>query len=207
MKTKVVPENTLERLVIYLKVLEDLDTKGVDSISSEELAKRCGINSAQLRKDLSFVGTLGTKGVGYNVKSLKFSLKKFLGRSQEWNLVLGGINPLGIFLLQNKELQREGFYFMAAFDTNEENVGKIYNGVSVYNLDQISYVVKAIRVDIGVIVAEDNPEIYLEAFLKHGLKAILNLSKVPLFPKDNSVKVENFTFSMGLTKLSYFLTR
>ena len=160
MKTKVVPENTLERLVIYLKVLEDLDTKGVDSISSEELAKRCGINSAQLRKDLSFVGTLGTKGVGYNVKSLKFSLKKFLGRSQEWNLVLGGINPLGIFLLQNKELQREGFYFMAAFDTNEENVGKIYNGVSVYKLEQISYVVKAIRVDIGVIVAEDNPEIY-----------------------------------------------
>ncbi|NPA39661.1 MAG: redox-sensing transcriptional repressor Rex [Thermodesulfobacteria bacterium] len=207
MKVKEVPENTLERLVIYLKVLENLDTRGVDSISSEELARKCGINSAQLRKDLSFVGTLGTKGVGYNVKSLKFSLKKFLGRSQEWNLVLGGINSFGIFLLENKELQKEGFYFMAAFDTNEDNIGKIYNGVSVYNLDQISYVVKAIRVDIGVIVAEENPEQYLDAFLSHGIRAILNLSKVPLFPLDKNIKVENFSFSMGLTKLSYFLSK
>ena len=207
MKVKEVPENTLERLVIYLKVLENLDTQGIDSISSEELARRCGINSAQLRKDLSFVGTLGTKGVGYNVKSLKFSLKRFLGRSQEWNMVLGGINSFGIFLLENKELQKEGFYFMAAFDTNDSNIGKIYNGVSVYNLDQLSYVVKAIRVDIGVIVAEDNPEEYLKAFLDHGIKAILNLSKVPLFPNEKDIKIENFSFSMGLTKLSYFLSK
>ncbi|NPA40154.1 MAG: redox-sensing transcriptional repressor Rex [Thermodesulfobacteria bacterium] len=207
MKVKEVPENTLERLVIYLKVLENLDTQGIDSISSEELARRCGINSAQLRKDLSFVGTLGTKGVGYNVKSLKFSLKRFLGRSQEWNMVLGGINSFGIFLLENKELQKEGFYFMAAFDTNDSNIGKIYNGVSVYNLDQLSYVVKAIRVDIGVIVAEENPEEYLEAFLNHGIRAILNLSKVPLFPNEKNIKIENFSFSMGLTKLSYFLSK
>ncbi len=207
MKIKEIPENTLERLVIYLKVLENLDIQGIDSISSEELARRCGINSAQLRKDLSFVGTLGTKGVGYNVKSLKFSLKKFLGRSQEWNLVLGGINSFGIFLLENKDLQKEGFYFMAAFDTKEENVGKIFNGVSVYNLDQLSYVVKAIKVDIGVIVAEEDPEKYLNTFLEHGIRAILNLSRVPLFPGQKDIKIENFSFSMGLTKLSYFLSR
>ena len=207
MKIKEIPENTLHRLSIYLNVLEDLERKKVDAISSEDLARRCGVNSAQLRKDLSFVGNLGTKGVGYHIRSLKFSLKTFLGRAQELNLILGGLSPLGIFLLENKELQKEGFYFMAAFDHREENIGKIYNGVSVYNLDQLSYVFKAIRVDIGVITAEENPEVYLNAFIEQGLKAILNLSKVPLFPKDNSVKVENFTFSMGLTKLSYFLTR
>ncbi|GEM_PF-817101 len=205
MKVKEIPENTLHRLVIYLKVLEDLEKKRIESISSEELARRCGVNSAQLRKDLTFVGHLGTKGVGYNVRSLKYSLKNFLGRSQEWNLVLGGLSPLGIFLLENKELQKEGFYFMAAFDHREENIAKIYNGVSVYSLDQISYVFKAIKVDIGVITAEENPEIYLEAFLNQGLKAILNLSKAPLFVKDTSVKIENFSFPLALTKLSYFL--
>ncbi len=207
MKIKNIPENTLERLIIYLKILEDLESKGIDAISSEDLAKRCGVNSAQLRKDLSFVGNLGTKGVGYNVKSLKFSLKKFLGRSREWNLILGGINSLGIFLLENKDLQKEGFYFMAAFDTQEENIGKIYHGISVYNLDQISYVFKAIKVDIGIIVAEEDPEVYLEAFVNQGLKAILNLSKVPLFVNDSSIKIENLSFTTALTKLSYFLSK
>lgn len=207
MKIKQIPENTLERLIIYFKILENLEKKGIVSLSSEELARKAGVNSAQLRKDLNFLGSLGTKGVGYNVKSLKFQLKKFLGRAQEWNLVLGGISPLGIFLLQNKDLQREGFYFMAAFDTKEENIGKIFNGILVYNLDQVPYVFKAIKVDIGVIVAEEDPEIYLKVFLDQGLKAILNLSQVPLFVSDDSVRIENFSFLFGLTKLSYFLSK
>lgn len=205
MKIKKIPENTLERLIIYLKILENLERKNIDFISSEDLAKNCGVNSAQLRKDLSFVGTLGTKGVGYSVKSLKFNLKNFLGRAQEWNLILGGISPLGIFLLQNKSLQKEGFYFLAAFDTQEENIGKVYNGVSVYNLDQLSYVLNAIKVDIGVITTETDPEIFLKAFVEQGVRAIFNLSKVPLFAENPEVKIENFSFSMALTKLSYFL--
>ncbi|MBO8143848.1 MAG: redox-sensing transcriptional repressor Rex [Thermodesulfobacterium sp.] len=205
MKIKNTPENTLERLIIYLKVLEALEKKNVNFISSEDLAKSCGVNSAQLRKDLSFVGSLGTKGVGYSIKSLKYSLKNFLGRAQEWNLILGGISPLGIFLLQDKTLQKEGFYFLAAFDTKEENIGKIYNGISVYSLDQLSYVVNAIKVDIGVIATEEEPEIFLNAFVEQGVKAILNLSKVPFFVKNSEIKIENFSFSMALTKLSYFL--
>ncbi|MCU4137390.1 MAG: NADH/NAD ratio-sensing transcriptional regulator Rex [Thermodesulfobacteria bacterium] len=205
MKIKKIPENTLERLTIYLKILENLERKNIDFISSEDLAKNCGVNSAQLRKDLSFVGTLGTKGVGYSVKSLKFNLKNFLGRAQEWNLILGGISPLGIFLLQNKSLQKEGFYFLAAFDTKEENIGKVYNGVSVYNLDQLSYVLNAIKVDIGVITTETDPEIFLKAFVEQGVRAIFNLSNVPLFAENPEVKIENFSFSMALTKLSYFL--
>jgi len=205
MKFKNTPENTLERLIIYLKVLEALEKKNVNFISSEDLAKSCGVNSAQLRKDLSFVGSLGTKGVGYSIKSLKYSLKNFLGRAQEWNLILGGISPLGIFLLQDKTLQKEGFYFLAAFDTKEENIGKIYNGISVYSLDQLSYVVNAIKVDIGVIATEEEPEIFLNAFVEQGVKAILNLSKVPFFVKNSEIKIENFSFSMALTKLSYFL--
>ena len=205
MKIKKIPENTLERLIIYLKILENLERQNIDFISSEDLAKNCGVNSAQLRKDLSFVGTLGTKGVGYSVKSLKFNLKNFLGRAQEWNLILGGISPLGIFLLQDKALQKEGFYFLAAFDTKEENIGKVYNGVSVYNLDQLSYVLNAIKVDIGVITTETDPEIFLKAFVEQGVRAIFNLSKVPLFAENPEVKIENFSFSMALTKLSYFL--
>jgi len=205
MKIKDTPENTLERLIIYLKVLEFLEKKNIDFISSEDLAKNCGVNSAQLRKDLSFVGSLGTKGVGYSVKSLKFSLKNFLGRAQEWNLILGGLSPLGIFLLQDKSLQKEGFYFLAAFDTKEENIGKVYNGISVYNLNQLSHVVNAVKIDIGVITAEDDPEDYLKAFIDGGIKAILNLSKVPLFTENPKIKIENFSFSQALTKLSYFL--
>lgn len=205
MKIKDIPEITLERLVIYLKVLEALEKKKINFINSEDLAKNCGVNSAQLRKDLSFVGSLGTKGVGYSVKSLKFSLKNFLGRAQEWNLILGGLSPLGIFLLQDKALQKEGFYFLAAFDTKEENIGKIYNGIVVYNLDQLSHVVSVIKVDIGVIATDENPEVFLQAFINQGIKAILNISKIPLFVENSEIKIENFSFCMALTKLSYFL--
>jgi redox-sensing transcriptional repressor len=205
MKVKDTPENTLERLIIYLKVLEALEKRNVDFISSEDLAKNCGVNSAQLRKDLSFVGSLGTKGVGYSIKSLKFSLKNFLGRAKEWNLILGGLSPLGIFLLQDKILQKEGFYFLAAFDNKEENIGKIYNGIVVYNLNQLSQVLSVIKVDIGVITAEEDPEIFLKAFIDQGIKAILNLSKIPLFVENSEIKIENFSFSIALTKLSYFL--
>jgi redox-sensing transcriptional repressor len=205
MKVKDTPENTLERLIIYLKVLEALEKRNIDFINSEDLAKNCGVNSAQLRKDLSFVGSLGTKGVGYSIKSLKFSLKNFLGRAKEWNLILGGLSPLGIFLLQDKILQKEGFYFLAAFDNKEENIGKIYNGIVVYNLNQLSQVVSVIKVDIGVITAEEDPEIFLKAFIDQGIKAILNLSKIPLFVENSEIKIENFSFSIALTKLSYFL--
>ncbi|WP_028841200.1 redox-sensing transcriptional repressor Rex [Thermodesulfobacterium hveragerdense] len=207
MKIKDLPENTLERLIFYLKILESLEDKGIVSLSSGELAELAGVTSAQLRKDLNFLGTLGTKGVGYNVKTLKFNIKKFLGLSREWNLILGGISPLGIFLLENKELQKEGFYFMAAFDTREEHIGRIYNGISVYNLDQVSYVFKAIQVDIGVITAEENAEVYIKTFLDHGLQAILNLTKIPFFSRNDSIRIENLSFSLGLTKLSYFLSR
>lgn len=204
-KVKDLPENTLNRLVIYLKVLDNLEKKRIDSISSDDLARRCGVNSAQLRKDLSFVGNLGTKGVGYSVKTLKYHLKKFLGRDQEWNLVLGGLSPLGEYLLSKKSLQKDGFYFMAAFDTREENIGKVINGVSVYNLEQLSYVTKAISVDMAVITCEEAPEMYYEAFVKHNIKAVLNLSPLPLFPESREIQVENFSFIQGLTKLSYFL--
>lgn len=204
-KIKDLPENTLERLIIYFKVLDVLEKNKVEAISSEELAKRCGVNPAQLRKDLSFVGNLGTKGVGYSVKSLKYNLKKFLGLTQEWNVILGGITPLAEYLLESKDLSKTGFYFMAAFDIKEENIGKILNGVSVYNLDQLSYVTKAIKVDMAIITEEDVPEIYLEAFLKQNIRAILNLSSVPFFPEKEGIQIENFSFSMALAKLSFFL--
>ncbi len=94
---------------------------------------------------------------------------------------------------------------MAAFDTKEENIGKIVNGVSVYNLEQLSYVTKVINVDMAVITCEENPELYYEAFVKHNIKAILNLSPLPFFPESQEIQVENFSFPMALTKLSYFL--
>jgi len=204
-KLKDLPENTLNRLVIYLKVLDNLEKKRIESISSEDLARRCGVNSAQLRKDLSFVGNLGTKGVGYSVKTIKYHLRKFLGRDQEWNLILGGLSPLGEYLLENKRLAQEGFYFMAAFDNREENLGRVINGVSIYSLEQLSYVLKAVNVDMAIITSEEEPEIYYEAFVKHQIKAILNLSPLPFFPDSPDFQVENFSFTLALTKLAFFL--
>ncbi len=203
---KELPENTLNRLIVYLKILEALEKKRMDSVSSEDLAKFSGVNSAQLRKDLSFVGTLGTKGVGYSIKALKYSLKKFLGRTTEWNIIIGGINPLARYLIENSQLHKEGFFIVAAFDTNPSNIGLVIGGVSVYNLEQLSYVCKAIKVDIGIIVSDEEQEKYFHAFTKQGLKAILNLSNYPLFSSEENIKVENLSIIHALTKITYYLS-
>ncbi len=175
------PEVTVYRLALYLRVLEKLTREGREIVRSEELARLCGVSSAQLRKDLSYLGTFGVRGVGYQVRSLERQLRRILGRDRLWHLALAGLNELGQALLAEKRLAEKGFRFVAIFDWREEWIGKIINEVYVYSLEQMPYLVKESEIEIGVITL-GGPKAHemLEALSAAGVRAILNLGPEPL---------------------------
>ena len=128
-----VPEATIKRLSIYMRVLRDLEKKGVEVISSAELADICGVNAAQIRKDLTYFGEFGIRGVGYYVKELHFDIRKVLGLNQKRNVALVGVGNLGRALASYRNFTEHGYTFVAAFDVDPKKVGTyLPSGVPIH---------------------------------------------------------------------------
>ncbi len=202
------PEVTVYRLALYLRTLEKLSQKGHQLVRSEELASLCGVSAAQLRKDLSFIGAFGVRGVGYNVKALERELAKILGRNKVWHLALGGVNELGTAIITETRLARRGFRFVAAFDKREELIGKVVGDVYVYPLEQMNYLVKESSIEIGVITtAGEEAEEMARRMVEAGIKAILNLGPDLLELKDEGVLVRNSDITLTFDLLAFELSR
>ncbi len=205
MKLKL-PEVTVYRLALYLRVLERLAREGREIVRSEELARLCGVSSAQLRKDLSYIGTFGVRGVGYQVRSLERELRRILGRDRLWHLALAGLNELGQALLAEKRLAEKGFRFVAVFDWREEWIGKIVHEVYVYSLEQMPYIVKESEIEIGVITfGGTKAREMLEALTAAGVKAILNLGPEPLEAPRKDLIFRNADLTLSFDLVTFAL--
>ncbi|WP_168719678.1 redox-sensing transcriptional repressor Rex [Thermosulfurimonas marina] len=201
------PEVTLYRLAFYVRVLERLSREGRELVRSEELARLCGVSPAQLRKDLSYLGGFGVRGVGYQVKSLERQLKRILGRDRLWHLALAGINDLGLALLSDRRLSRMGLRFVAAFDWREEWIGRIVQEVYVYSVDQMSYIVRESEVEIGVLTVEEPPAREMARRLSEaGVRAILNLGPEPLEAPEEGIILRNADLTLPFDLLTYALS-
>lgn len=200
-----IPVSTIDRLSIYMRTLEKLRLDGMKTISSLQLAELSGVNSAQLRKDLAYFGQFGTRGRGYDIKSLLQNLKKILGVDKKWKMVLIGVGNLGSALLAYPEFKEEGFEVVGAFDNSFSKVGKKLEGIKIQDIDKVEAFLKREKIKIGIIttpvgVAQE----IADRLIKGGVKAILNFSPVSLnIPKD--IKVKNVNLSKELESLSYFL--
>jgi len=202
------PEVTVYRLALYLRTLEKLSQKDQDLVRSEELAGLCGVSAAQLRKDLSFVGAFGVRGVGYHVRSLEKEIKRILGRDKIWHLALGGVNEIGKALLLESSLAKRGFRFVAAFDWREEWVGRLIGEVYVYSLEQMPYIVKEAGIEIGVLTLTDQKaEEMAERMSQSKIKAILNLGPSPLDFKKEGLIVQNADLTLPFDLLAFALTQ
>jgi len=118
MKFSKIPTATITRLSIYSRYLEALAQEGVKIIASDKLAQKCGINPAQIRKDLAYFGEFGIRGVGYFVKELLFEIRRILGLNKIWKMALVGIGTLGSALLANRNFIRQGSEFVGVFDVD-----------------------------------------------------------------------------------------
>ena len=143
MKFSKIPAVTITRLSIYSRCLEALAQEDVKIIASDKLAQKCGINPAQIRKDLAYFGEFGIRGVGYFVKELLFEIKRILGLNKTWKMALVGIGNLGLALVAHENFIRQGYEFVAVFDVDPAKVGRrLPSGQIIHHVDELDKVVK-----------------------------------------------------------------
>ncbi|NUO39717.1 MAG: redox-sensing transcriptional repressor Rex [Gemmatimonadaceae bacterium] len=203
---KRIADSTVRRLSIYLRFLEEFEERGLATVSSEELARRGGTTSAQVRKDLSFFGSFGKRGLGYSVPELLTALREILGLGREWRVIIVGAGKIGAALAQYRGFRQRGFQIIAAYDTNPEKVGRPLEGVQVRDMAQLETDIARDRPDIAVLaIPSDNAQAVLDRVVKAGIKAVLNFAPAQLHaPADVTVKAVNM--AMELEGLSFALT-
>ena len=202
------PEISISRLALYLRFLEDyIKEKGPQStINSTELAQFLDINPHQIRKDLSYFGKFGERGVGYRTEELRDKIIRILGLSKKWNLCLCGAGNLGSALLAYRGFKQMHLDIVAIFDNSPEKIGKTVQGVKVYSPESISSVAERLNIDIAIIaVPLTSAQKIADNLIKAGVRAILNFAPAKLNVPRN-VKLRNVDLSTELINLTYFLS-
>ena len=202
-----IPERAITRLSIYLRCLEELLADGTLAVSSQQLAERFGLNSAQVRKDLAYFGQFGVRGLGYYTGELKGNLERILGLNQQWEVALVGLGNLGSALLNYRGFRQRGFRLAAAFDNDPSKVGMRIGRVPVFDVERILPVLKRRRIKMAVIaVPAAAAQAVTDQLVAAGVNAILNFAPTQLsVPK--RVKVQNVDLSVMLKTLSFYTTR
>jgi len=199
-----IPAATIIRLSVYQRYLKRLLTNGVQVVSSQELASQANVNPAQLRKDLSYFGRFGVRGVGYSVNTLLQSISSILGVMEERNVILVGAGPITQALLRHPGFAQQGYRFEAVFDLDERNIGTVMdNGMEVQPLNKLKEIVKEKNVELAVIAvpSEQGQEVG-DILVDAGIKGILSFSpnriKVP-----KNVSIQYVDFTILLDSLTY----
>jgi redox-sensing transcriptional repressor len=202
-RTRGIPEATVARLPVYLRALSALAESGVSTVSSEELAVAAGVNSAKLRKDLSHLGSYGTRGVGYDVDYLVYQVSRELGLSQDWAVVIVGLGHLGHALANYGGFVSRGFAIRALVDSDPSLVGAEVAGLQVSPLTQLERLVRKHGIAIGVIAtpAAGAQEV-CDRLVAAGVSSILNFAPTVLVVPDE-VEVRKVDMSIELQILAF----
>ena len=201
-----VPQVAVPRLARYLRLLHRLDKEGVARVSSRELADRLGANAAQIRKDLSYFGEFGVRGVGYDVKFVVSELSRCLGIDREWSMVILGAGQLGSALARHRGFRDEGFNCVGVFD-RDGTVGKKVAGLTVRPIEHLVGFIRENAVQIAVVCvpAESAGEVAALA-VEGGIRGILNFAPVPL-PASPGVFIHQLDLSTELMVVSFYLSQ
>jgi redox-sensing transcriptional repressor len=202
-----IPEATIARLPVYLRALYALAESGTATVSSEELAVAAGVNSAKLRKDLSHLGSYGTRGVGYDVDYLVYQVSRELGLTQDWPVVIIGVGNLGRALANYGGFASRGFRIAALLDSDPAVVGTVIARLAVQHSDTMEAVVRKHRVSIGVIATPaGSAQCSCDRLVAAGVTSILNFAPVVLSVPDG-VDVRKVDLSIELQILAFHAQR
>jgi redox-sensing transcriptional repressor len=202
-----VSEFTVRRMSTYYRILLSLERHGVETVSSARLAELCAVTSAQVRKDLSYFGSFGTRGLGYQVSDLKGAIVGILGLNRRWTMVLFGAGSLGHALFFYQGFRDDGFYFTHIFDADPELVGERWNELEIRPVAEARKTLEATRVDIGVIATpEEAAQEIADLLVELGVKGILNFAPKQLTVPGN-VRLRNVNLAVALESLSFMLSK
>ncbi len=198
-----IPEATVARLPIYLRALITLAERDIATCSSEELATAAGVNSAKLRKDLSYLGSYGTRGVGYDVEYLRYQIAREIGVTQDWPVVIVGIGNLGHALANYSGFTSRGFGIVALLDSDPARFGELVGDMRIRSADELETVVAEQEVAIGVIATPAGAaQGVCDRFVAAGVTSILNFAPTVLSVPDG-VDVRKVDLSIELQILAY----
>ena len=200
-----ISEFTVRRLSSYYRILTDLEKKNVLTVSSKKLAVLGGSSSAQVRKDLSYFGKFGTRGLGYNVQELRSRIVNILGLHQKWTMALFGTGSLGAALFFHQGFRDDGFFFKYLFDEDPEKIGDKWGRLEIMPANRAEELLLSDPVHIGVITTpEDAAQEVTDLLVKTGVKGILNFATRELAVPEQ-VNLRNVNLSVALESLSFSL--
>ncbi|HSJ21281.1 MAG TPA: redox-sensing transcriptional repressor Rex [Nocardioidaceae bacterium] len=198
-----IPEATVARLPIYLRALISLAERGIATCSSEELATAAGVNSAKLRKDLSYLGSYGTRGVGYDVEYLRYQIAREIGVTQDWPVVIVGIGNLGHALANYSGFTSRGFRIVALLDSDPARLGEPVGEMNIRSTDELERIVEEHDVAIGVIATPaPAAQAVCDRLVAAGVTSILNFAPTVL-SVPAGVDVRKVDLSIELQILAY----
>jgi redox-sensing transcriptional repressor len=200
-----IPRKAVYRLSLYLRCLQRLKANGIQTVSSEALATAARVKSTQLRKDLTYFGQFGTRGLGYDVEELSKMISDLLGTNSLQPVVLIGVGNLGLALLTYRGFEQEGFEIVAAFDQDAAKKREKVTETTVYPMERLPEIVKkrGVRMAILTVPAAAAQEVANEV-IEAGITGILNFAPIVLHVPDE-VMVNNVNLAIELENLSYFI--
>ncbi|HEY6567631.1 MAG TPA: redox-sensing transcriptional repressor Rex [Actinomycetota bacterium] len=202
-----IPEATVGRLPVYLRALVDVAATGTSTISSEELAEAAGVNSAKVRKDLSHLGSYGTRGVGYDVAYLIHQIRRELGLTQHWAIVIVGIGNLGHALANYKGFAERGFRVAALVDEDAAKVGERVGDLRIHHIDDLTDLVASHDIAIGVIATPAGAvQDVADRMVDAGIRSILNFAPAMLTVPPG-VSVRKVDLAVELQILAFYEQR
>mgnify|MGYP006275075271 CR=1 FL=1 len=200
-----IPRTTIERLPLYYRCLAKLDKMDIEVISSKELGERIGVPSTQVRKDLSYYGEFGRRGVGYEVKILLRNLERILGLDSQWPIVLIGAGNLGRALVNYEGFRKLGLKIVSVLDTDLNKIGNSISGIEVESIKRLDEVVKNRGIKMGIIAV---PAAYAQEvadqLIEAGIESIWNFAPTRIIVPEE-VKVKNEDLSVGIIGLVYHM--
>ncbi len=202
-----IPEVTILRLVLYERSLEELFRRGVNFVTSSQLAEMSGVNSAQLRRDFTYLGRFGSRGIGYPIEGLLQGLKRILGLDRRWKVALVGCGNLGKALLAYPGFPKLGFEIAAVFDNDPQKIEGMCSDKTIFAPKEMAKVIKRKKIKIGIIaVPAFAAGKVCTQLVRSGIKAILNFAPVKLVIPPR-VKLRNVDLTVELGSLSAHLAK
>ena len=200
-----IPAVVIDRLPVYARALNYLESQGRDVVSSQELGAILGVTPAQIRKDLSYFGRFGKQGRGYNVGRLAQELRSILGLDRQWSMILIGVGHLGQAILTYDGFQPQGFIIVDAFDVDVAVIGKKMGGVNVHALSELSSYLEKRPVDIGIVAVPAAVAAPIIAdLIKGGVRSILNYAPTAV-PVPEGIQLKNIDPVLALQSMTFYL--
>ena len=198
-----IPDATVARLPVYLRALNALIEQGTGTCLSIDLAAQAGVNPAKLRKDLSHLGSYGTRGVGYEVEYLRYQIAREIGQTQDWDVVIVGVGNLGSALSAYQGFSTRGIRVAALVDTSPDRIGTIVSGITVSALEDLPAIIAEREIAIGIIATPgEAAQQVADVLVAAGITSILNFAPA-LVQVPEGVDVRKVDLSIELQILAY----